>query len=104
VLLSLSWPAEVGSSPSRVRGRQETLRMSESSTRLRLAEELERRINIATERLSKAEGELTRAMEAITLPEQGVDADNEMIGERLRSALQELGAARQALALERDDP
>jgi hypothetical protein len=78
--------------------------MSESSTRLRLAEELERRILEATQRLDKAEGELTRAMEAITLPEKGVDADNEMIGERLRSALQELGAARQALALEHSDP
>jgi hypothetical protein len=41
-------------------------------------------------------------MEAITLPELG--ADNEMIGERLRSALQELGAAKQALTLERAFP
>ena len=77
---------------------------TESSSRLLLAEELERRIIEATSRLAKAEGELTLAMETITLPEKGVDADNEMIGERLRSALQELGAARQALALERDDP
>jgi len=76
--------------------------MSESSTRLMLAEELERKIKIATERLDVAERELTLAMQAITLPDQ--DADNEIIGERLRAALQELGTARQALALERAIP
>ena len=76
--------------------------MSDSSTRLRLDPEFERRILVATERLEAAEHELTLAMEAINLPDQ--DADNEMIGERLRAAVQELRAARQALALERALP
>ena len=64
--------------------------------------ELERRIVEATERLAAAERELTLAMEAISVPELG--ADNEMIGERLRTALQELGVAKQALARERTEP
>jgi hypothetical protein len=76
--------------------------MSESGARFVLDPEIERRINEATQRLDSAERELTLAMEAITVPELG--ADNEMVGERLRAALQELGAARQALALERSDP
>lgn len=76
--------------------------MSSTSLRLKLEPELERRILEATDRLAAAERELTLAMEAIVAPELG--ADNEMIGERLRSALQELGVARQALAIERSDP
>lgn len=76
--------------------------MSDSTRRIRLDTEVERRITEATERLAVAERELTLAMEAITLPD--VDADNEMIGARLRTALQELSAARLALALERMVP
>ena len=76
--------------------------MSSTSLRREIDPELERRILEATERLAAAEGELTLAMEAIVMPELG--ADNEMIGERLRKALQELRAARLALALERTDP
>jgi hypothetical protein len=76
--------------------------MNTSSTGLTLDPTIELRIATATERLAAAERELTLAMEAITLPELG--ADNEMIGERLRSALQELGAAKQALTLERAFP
>ncbi len=75
---------------------------SSTKLRIKLEPELELRINEATSRLEKAEHELTLAMEAIIAPELG--ADNEMIGERVRSALQELGAARQALAVERADP
>lgn len=76
--------------------------MSSTSLRIKLEPELERRILEATDRLAAAERELTLAMEAIVAPELG--ADNEMIGERVRSALQELGVARQALAIERSDP
>lgn len=76
--------------------------MSSTSLRREIDPELERRILEATARLAAAEGELTLAMEAIVMPELG--ADNEMIGERLRKALQELRAARLALALERTDP
>jgi hypothetical protein len=75
---------------------------SRSSKRLVLPAEIKERIDEATERLASAERELTLAMEAISLPELG--ADNEMVGERLGVALQELGAARQALALERSVP
>lgn len=76
--------------------------MSSTSLHMKLDPELERRIVEATERLAAAERELTLAMETIVAPDHG--ADNEMIGERLRSALQELGVARQALAIERSDP
>jgi hypothetical protein len=69
--------------------------MSASPLRIEVAAPIKLKVKEATERLSAAEGELTLAMEAITVPELG--ADNEMIGERLRSALNELGAARQAL-------
>ncbi len=76
--------------------------MSTPSTSLQLSIDIQQRIAEATRRLEVAEHELTLAMEAITLPEHG--ADNEMVGERLRSALQELRAARQALALEQAAP
>lgn len=76
--------------------------MSSTSLRLEIDPELQERILEATARLEAAEGEMTLAMEAIVLPELG--ADNEMIGERLRKALLELRAARQALALEHTDP
>jgi hypothetical protein len=76
--------------------------MSKSIKRSWLDAELERRITEATERLAKAEHELTLAMEAISVPHQ--DADNEIVGERVRAALHELSAARLALALERVGP
>jgi hypothetical protein len=69
--------------------------MSSSPLRIAVAAPIKAKIAEATERLAAAERELTLAMEAITVPELG--ADNEMIGERLRTALGELGAARQAL-------
>lgn len=69
---------------------------------LKLDPAIAERIAKASERLATAERELTLAMEAITLPESG--ADNEMIGDRLRAALHELGLARQALALENIAP
>lgn len=72
--------------------------MSDAIERLPIDEELKKRIREASDRLAVAERELTLAMEAITAPI--LDADNEMVGERLRSALQELSAARRALALE----
>jgi hypothetical protein len=53
---------------------------------------IERGIAEATTRLAAAEHELTLAMEAISVPQ--LDADNEMVGERLRKALIELRAAR----------
>jgi hypothetical protein len=76
--------------------------MSGSIERPPLDPEIGRRIAEATRRLDAAERELTLATEAVTLPDS--DADNEMVGERLRSALQELSAARLALALERVIP
>lgn len=69
--------------------------MSSSSLRIEVAAPIKEKITEATERLASAEHELTRAMEAISVPELG--ADNEMIGERVRSALKELAAARHAL-------
>jgi hypothetical protein len=69
--------------------------MSTSPLRIEVAAPIKLKVKEATEQLAAAEHELTLAMEAITVPELG--ADNEMIGERLRSALKELGAARQAL-------
>jgi hypothetical protein len=69
--------------------------MSKSPLRIAVAAPIKAKITEATERLAAAERELTLAMEAITVPELG--ADNEMIGERVRTALGELGAARQAL-------
>lgn len=76
--------------------------MSASTVRLPLDPAIAERIKEATDRLATAEHELTLAMEAITVPELG--ADNEMVGERLRSAIHELRAARQALALEQPLP
>lgn len=76
--------------------------MSDSTKHLVLDPEIERRFNEATQRLAAAERELTLAMQAITLPD--VDADNEIVGERLRTALHELSAAKLALALERVNP
>lgn len=51
----------------------------------------------ATERLAAAERELTGAMEALHVPL--TNADNELIGERMHLALEELRRARTALEL-----
>ena len=59
--------------------------------------ESKQQLSDANLRLTRAEQELTLAMSALIIPEQG--ADNVMIGERLRVALSELGTARQALAI-----
>lgn len=69
---------------------------SEPGSDVELHANNKQRLLDANARLDAAELELTRAMEAITVPEQG--ADNEMIGDRLRAALVELGAARVALS------
>ncbi len=69
--------------------------MSAAALPIEVATAIKQKVSEATKRLAAAERELTLAMETITVPEHG--ADNEMIGERLRSALTELGAARQAL-------
>jgi hypothetical protein len=76
--------------------------MSEPKKRFQLDAELALRIKEATTRLAAAEHELTLAMEAVSAPI--LDADNEMVGERVRTALHELRAARKALELEQVVP
>jgi hypothetical protein len=68
---------------------------SEPTGRIEVDAAIKPKLAEATGRLAAAEHEVSLAMEAISLPEHG--ADNEMIGERLRSALTELRAARLAL-------
>ena len=59
--------------------------------------ESKQQLSDASLRLARAEQELTLAMSALIIPEQG--ADNVMIGERVRVALFELGTAQRALAV-----
>lgn len=87
--------------PSHRRSKPRSARSEEGSTGepgsdIEIDASNKQRLLDANARLDAAELELTRAMEAITVPEQG--ADNEMIGDRLRAALVELGAARLALS------
>lgn len=61
----------------------------------RTARQLRQRVTEATQRMSVAEGELSAAMAELTVTDR---ADKQIVGERLRRAMDELVAARHGLA------